>query len=116
MQIVSHCRGARLNLIVRCEAMLPTGYIPQYREEDHPENWQRFIEKAANGSYKAVDMFQRAHIAYMVALTADPSAPEEMPLDRYDALFSERFPAAPPAGTAQELLEVALHQGYVPVG
>jgi hypothetical protein len=96
--------------------MLPTGYIPQYQDEDHPEQWQRFIDKAAKGSCKAVEMFQRAYMVYMVVLTGDPSSPAEMPLARYDALFSDRFPAAPPARTAQELLEAAVHQGYISEG
>lgn len=96
--------------------MLPTSYIPQYQEEDHPENWRRFIDKAAKGSCKAVDIFQAAYLVYMVALSGDPGAPDEMSLDRYDALFSERFPAARPVRTAQELLEVAVHKGYYPQG
>jgi hypothetical protein len=94
--------------------MLANSFIPQYEDEEHPEHWRRFIEKAAKGSCKAVEMFRAAHISYMVALTGDPCAPSEMPLVRYDALFSGRFPAAPPANTAQELLEVAVHNGYIP--
>src|SRR6266496_359198 len=92
--------------------MLPSGQIPQYEDEDHPEDWRRFLEKAAKGSYKAVEMLRAAHMAYMVTLTGDAQALDEMPLDQYDTLFRERFPSKAPAKTAQELFDLAFHCGY----
>ena len=91
--------------------MLTTRSIPIY--EDDPEDWHTFLYKAANGSIKAVDTMNGADLAYMVALTKDPSAPETMHLDDYHALLRERFPAACPLDSLQQFHNLAVKHNWV---
>jgi hypothetical protein len=92
--------------------MLPTRSIPIYG--DDPHDWHTFVYKAAKGSIKAVDTLHYANMAYMVAFTGDPTAPETMLLADYDALVRERFPQACPFSSIQQFHDVALDRGWAP--
>ncbi len=91
--------------------MLPTQSIPMH--DDDPEGWHRFLYKAAIGSIKAVDTLNYANMAYMVAFTGDPTSPDMMHLDDYNALLRKRFPAIPPVSSIQEFHDVAVDANWV---
>jgi hypothetical protein len=94
--------------------MLPTRSIPIYG--DDPEDWHRFLYKASTGSIKAADTLNYANMAYMVAFTGDPSAPETMHLGDYNSLIRERFPKACPISSIHHFHDIAMDHGWIPSG
>jgi hypothetical protein len=90
--------------------MLPTRTIPQY--QDKPSDWRTFLDKASKGSIKALDTLSSANMAYMVALTSDPTAPETMQLDDYNMIVRERFPVDCPIASLQDFHDIALDHGW----
>jgi hypothetical protein len=88
--------------------MLTSRHIPQHLMSE-PGDWQRFLDKAAKGSYKAVEMLDAADLAYMSALSHDPRASRQ---DHYQSLFRKRFPRSPPASNPQGLFALCLKHGY----
>jgi hypothetical protein len=92
--------------------MLSTQAIPLHEED--PEDWHRFLDKAAKGSIKAVDILTHANQAYMVALTGDPAAPDSLHLDDYHARLRETSPNAPMVVSLQEFHDTAHHANWFP--
>lgn len=92
--------------------MLTSRLIPQHLAPQ-PEDWPRFLDKAARGSYYAVEMLDRADLAYMAALSGHGDSEDEY-LDPYHALFRKSFPRAPPATSAQGLFSLCFRNGYFP--
>jgi hypothetical protein len=92
--------------------MLSTRAIPLH--EDDPEDWHRFLDKAAKGSIKAVDIVRYASWAYMVALTGDPTAPDNLDVNEYDAQLRMTFPKAPTVASLQEFHDTAHHANWFP--
>lgn len=90
--------------------MLRTSSIPIY--EDDPEDWQRFLYKAAKGSIKAADILNDANMAYMVAFTGDPSSPSTMDLEDYNKLVRERFLSDCPAESIQHFHDIARNANW----
>ena len=72
--------------------MLQTRSIPIH-DDDHPDDWHTFLYKAAKGSIKAPDTLTYSNMAYMVALTGDPTCPDTMHLDDYNVILRDRFPS-----------------------
>ena len=70
--------------------MLRTHSIPIH--DDRPDDWHTFLYKVAKGSIKAPDTVNYSNMAYMVALTGDPTCPDTMHLDDYNAIVRERLP------------------------
>lgn len=91
---------------------LTTQTIPSYGGEP-PGDWQTFLVKAAKGSIKAVETLQDASLAYMVALTGDPTAPETWNLSDYRALFERRFPQMPRPASLPALYDQALASHWI---
>jgi hypothetical protein len=94
--------------------MLSSRAIPQYYDEDEPADWPGFLTKAARGSIKAEDWFQEAGLAYMVALTGDPTAPDTLDLEEYARLFRQSFPPSPPETTFEGLMQLAVAAQWFP--
>ena len=92
--------------------MLKSCKIPIH--EDEPEDWQRFLLKAAKGSVKATEMLSGASMAYMVALTGDPAAPSTLDTKEYAELFRRRFPVAAPSDSVDSLIELGCRHGWFP--
>ena len=90
--------------------MLTSGNIPQHLGSE-PGDWQRFLGKAAKGSYKAVEMLDAADLAYMSALSAQRPAA----VDHYPMVFRKCFPRSPPAATPQALFALCFRHGYFAV-
>lgn len=93
--------------------MLSSRAIPQY-DDDDPADWLSFLSKAAKGSIKAEDWFHAADLAYMIALTGDPTAPDTLDLEEYAQLFRQSFPPTPPKNTFHELSELVVEQQWFP--
>ena len=74
--------------------MLRTRAIPIH-DDDRPDDWHTFLYKAAKGSIKAPETVAYSNMAYMVALTGDPTCPDTMHLDDYGVVVRERFPTCP---------------------
>jgi len=72
--------------------MLQTRAIPIY-DDDHSDDWHTFLYKAAKGSIKAPETLSYSNMAYMVALTGDPTCPDTMPLDDYNEIVRKCFPS-----------------------
>ncbi len=72
--------------------MLQTRSIPIH-DDSGPDDWHTFLYKAAKGSIKAPDTVTCSNMAYMVALTGDPTCPDTMHLDDYNKIVRERFPS-----------------------
>jgi hypothetical protein len=92
--------------------MLTSRLIPQHLDTE-PQNWERFLGKAAKGSYKAVEMLDAADLAYMSALSTRRDA-NAAPVDSYHFMFRKCFPRSPPATTPQELFVLCFRNGYFP--
>jgi hypothetical protein len=92
--------------------MLPTRSIPIYGDDD-PDDWHTFLYKAAKGSIKALDTLTSANMAYMVAFTGDPSAPDTMHLEDYNVLVHERFPQICPIDSIEEFYHLANGCGWI---
>lgn len=91
--------------------MLSTRSIPIYDGE--PDDWHIFLCKAAKGSIKAIDTLNYANMAYMVALTGNPTSPETMHLDDYKTLVRERFPETCPLSSIRQFHDIALDCGWI---
>jgi len=92
--------------------MLTSQLIPQHLDSK-PEDWPRFLGKAAKGSYYAIEMLDRADLAYMSVLSGHAGA-ERTYLDPYHTLFRRSFPRSPPAISAQGLFTLCFRSGYFP--
>jgi hypothetical protein len=92
--------------------MLTSRAIPQYA--DGPADWHRFLEKVCKGSVKAHEMLSYADMAYMAQLTGDPESPATLPLAEYKEMLRSRFPASPPAETAQAIFDIGHSCGWFP--
>lgn len=91
--------------------MLRTRSIPIY--EDDPEDWHRFLYKAAKGSIKAPDILNYASMAYMVAFTGDQTSPATMDLKDYNNLLRERLPESCPSNSLQHFHDIALDSSWI---
>lgn len=92
--------------------MLRTNLIPGYSEESH--DWHVFLYKAAKGSSKATDILADVSAAYMVALTSDKQAPENLPLTDFRNIFVRSFMHVPRPLSAQEICDAANENGWFP--
>ena len=92
--------------------MLQTRSIPVYGD-DHADDWQTFLYKASKGSIKAPDTLTYANMAYMVAFTNEPDAPDTVDLDDYNELVHERFPQACPVDSIQAFHDLACRCGWI---
>ena len=92
--------------------MLTSRLIPQHLDTE-PQDWERFLGKAAKGSYKAVEMLDAADLAYMSALSTRRDAAAAQ-ADTYQLMFRKRFPRSPPAPTPQALFGLCFRNGYFP--
>lgn len=81
--------------------------------DDDPGDWHTFLYKASKGSIKALDTLTYANMAYMVAVTGDPTSPDTMHLDDYNAFIRERFPPVCPIASIQDFHEIALGCGWI---
>lgn len=91
--------------------MLPTRSIPIF--DDEPDDWHTFLYKASKGSIKALDTLTYANMAYMVAITGDPTSPDTLRLDDYNAIIRERFPPNCPVASLQDFHDLALDCGWL---
>jgi hypothetical protein len=69
--------------------MLTVRHIPLNQQP--PEDWNRFLYKAAKGSAKATDVLSYANMAYMAALTGDPTSPATLQLTDYQEILRDYF-------------------------
>jgi hypothetical protein len=90
--------------------MLTSRLIPQHLDTE-PQVWERFLGKAAKGSYKAVEILDAADLAYMSTLSTRRDA-NATATATYQLLFRRRFPRSPPAATPQDLFALCLRNGY----
>lgn len=82
--------------------------IPQYN--DTPETWDRFIRKASKGSIRATDILIEAEFQYMIDLTNNPNAPDE--LNEYMHILKNYFPDKPPLSKG-ELIKNLIEQNLL---
>lgn len=90
--------------------MLKGSQIPQ--NDDRPEHWPRFLEKASKGSIKAYDMLTHADMAYMVALTGDTNSPNTLLLAEYGMLVEQFIASQDRPMTPSDLLTTAVDAGW----
>jgi hypothetical protein len=83
--------------------LLTVKHIPLY--ENEPENWDRFLDKSAQGSAKATEILSSADMAYMVALTGNPQAPATLPLTDYKTTLQQYFLTLEQPASAADLAQ-----------
>lgn len=81
---------------------------------NEPEDWYRFLSKAATGSAKATDILSYADMAYMVSLTGNQTAPETLDLKKYEELFKSKFPDSPPSKSVDSLIGLGSKNNWYP--
>lgn len=92
--------------------MLQTRAIPIH-DDDRRDDWHTFLYKAAKGSIKAPDTLTYSNMAYMVALTGDPTCPDTMHLDDYNEIVRQRFPSCPIVDI-QAFHDTAVEHSWIP--
>jgi len=62
----------------------------------------------------ATDIVPYTNMAYMVALTSAPKAPETFETEEYENIFCEKFPTIPPSSSIDELIGIGSRNCWFP--